>query len=481
MPISENGAEAVTDSLTAGGSDEFGNTPSGSAALATSSEADPWVARPSGPWNTPDTTSPTLKSSKSGSTPPSHVRTSIPNSQTLLEVHNYTQSRPGIGPAPGFGMSQPKSILDPSSNNFNYVPGRKPSFGVSDDKEISGQYFSNGDGDYDMDITSRSFRSDQLGSHNGPFLKVGGSASRDGSMPLSRALDSGMNGGGLPFGNGNPAFGSNTRTPVHSQHPSYSGSYVSQTNVSRYSEFSEAELRDKFTSLGFGGGIESTSASQNHNSSYSPSHGNLQVNGASQMWNDPSANAKIYQNESFATQPFSDQPYFNRASRFEGASISPGRTDYRRGFNSPKYYSRTPPSEQMYRPSSGGPRMPQVPGELERRHQNVQFSQQQSYFPPQFPGQYPPQAYDYPPPNFRQGNAPYGYMQVPVYTPAQVVPTQPAKDHQDVGVGVRSVLLEEFRGDAKSSKRYDLKVCTRRLYHIGVFSNIYAGHLQPCC
>ena len=49
---------------------------------------------------------------------------------------------------------------------------------------------------------------------------------------------------------------------------------------------------------------------------------------------------------------------------------------------------------------------------------------------------------------------------MPPYPPTQIIPTRPAKD-QDVGVGVRSVLLEEFRSNSKSNKRYELKVsCT---------------------
>jgi mRNA-binding protein PUF3 len=365
-------------------------------------------------------------------------------------------------------MSQPKSNLDPSSGSFKFI--RKPSFGFNDDKENSGQYAPNPESAYDIDITSRPFRSEQMGPHNTAFLGIGGSASRDGSMPPSRASDSGLNGGGLTFGNGNPSFGSIGHTPnssIHSQRPSFSGSYPAQSNGSRYTEHSEAELREKFSGLGFGGEVETASASQINNPSYSPSHGNYaqsnyQLNGGSAMWNESSNNSKGYHNhDSFANQPFADQPYFNKASRFERGSISPAGSDYRRGLNSPKYYSGTPPSEQIYRPGSRGPRMAQGPGELDRRLQNIHFAQQQNYFPPQFQGQYPPHAYEYPPPNFRQGSAPYGYMQVPVYAPAQVVPTRPAKD-QDVGVGVRSVLLEEFRSNSKSSKRYELKVYPKR-------------------
>lgn len=377
-------------------------------------------------------------------------------------------------------MPQPKSNLDPSSGSFKFV--RKPSFGFNEDKENSGQYASNTEGHYDIDITSRTFRVDQIGSQNTAFLGIGGNASRDGSMPSSRASDSGLNGSGVTFGNNNPPFGSIGHTPnssIHSQRPSFSGSYPSQSNGSRYTEQSEAELREKFSGLGFGGEVESASASQMNNPAlYSPSHGNYaqssyQLNGGPAMWNEISNNPKGYSNhDSYANQPFADQPYFSKTPRFEKGSNSPAGSDYRRGLNSPKYYSAagTSPSEQIYRPGSRGPRMPQGPSELDRRLQNVHFAQQQNYFQ-HFQGQYPPHAYEYPPPNFRQGNAPYAYMQVPVYPPAQVVPTRPAKD-QDVGVGVRSVLLEEFRSNSKSTKRYELKDI---YHHIVEFSGDQHG------
>jgi len=298
-------------------------------------------------------------------------------------------------------------------------------------------------------------------------------------MPPSRASDSGLNGNGLAFGNGNPTFGSIGHTPsssTHSQRPSFSGlsgPFPSHANGSRYNDLptqSEAELRERFTGFGFGD-VEQTSVSQINSpgTPYSPNHPNFahqnhQLNGGSAMWNDVTNGPKAFSNyESLPNPPFAEQACFTKAPRFgERGSVSPPGSDHRRGFNSPKYYSAagTPPSgsDQIYRPSSRGPRIPQGPSELERRLQNIHFAQQPYLYSGHFQGQYPPHAYDYPPQNFRQGNVPYGYpMPVPAYPPTQVVPTRPAKD-QDVGLGVRSMLLEEFRSNSKSNKRYELKV-----------------------
>jgi mRNA-binding protein PUF3 len=174
------------------------------------------------------------------------------------------------------------------------------------------------------------------------------------------------------------------------------------------------------------------------------------------MWNNSPKGFNSY--ELYSNQPFADQGYFNKAPRFgDRGSVSPAGSDNRRGLNSPKYYSNagTPPagSDQIYRPGSRGPRVPQGPSELDRRLQSIQFAQQAYMYGSHFQGQYP-HAYDYPPQAFRQV---YGYpMPMPPYPPVQVVPTRPAKD-QDVGVGVRSLLLEEFRSNSKSNKRYELK------------------------
>jgi mRNA-binding protein PUF3 len=252
-------------------------------------------------------------------------------------------------------------------------------------------------------------------------------------------------------------------------------------------------LSEKFVGFGLGRDAEQSSGFQPNNglgAPYSPNQPNFaQQNyplaSGSGMWGE---GPKGFNNfESYSSQPFADQAYFNKAApRFtERNTVSPAGSDYRRGINSPKYYSAagTPPSgsDQIYRPSSRGPRIPQGPSELDRRLQNIHFAQQaQAYmYGSQFQGQYPAHAYDYPPQNFRQGNVPYGYpMPIPPYPPTQVIPTRPAKD-QDVGVGIRSVLLEEFRSNSKSNKRYELKVSCTRTY-CSAFTNTHSGYIQSC-
>jgi mRNA-binding protein PUF3 len=439
------------------------SVPSGSSALRASSQADPWGAPANGPWNAPDTTSPTLQSSHSGSTSPSHVRNSVPTASqpTLSELQNqYQQSR--IGQASTFPRAPPKSSLDPSSGPFKF--GRKPSFVFPDDKENSNQYTTGADNSYDYDNSGRGFKGDHFTPPN--YLQVSSSASRDGSMPPSRSSDSGLNGGSLPYGT---TFGSIGHTPnnsIHSQRPSFSGpsaSFPSHSNISRYSDPTaqhDSDLSDRLGALGFGENDQGNSSQPNAGLAYSPNNPNFAQHSFSQngnsLWEVPNG-PKSLTHERYTSQPFPDQGYF-KPHFGDRRSVSPAGSDYRRGFNSPKYFSSagTPPSgsDQMYRPVSRGQRIPQGPSELDRR---LMFAQQQAnYMYPPFQSQYPPHAYDYPPPNFRQGNVPYGYhMPMPPYQPTQVVPTRPKE--QDVGVGVRSVLLEEFRSNSKSNKRYELK------------------------
>ena len=292
-------------------------------------------------------------------------------------------------------------------------------------------------------------------------------------MPPSRASDSGINGNGLAFANSNPSYGSIGHTPsssIHSSRPSFSGPSGSfpQASGLRYNDLNsqtDAELREKFAGLRFDGEVDSPSAGshKSHSQSNSNSHHNYQLNNGAGMWNDPSNSSKPSGNlDNYSNQPFADQVYYSKVPRFgDRGSVSPAGSDYRRGLNSPKYYSAagTPPlaSEQIYRPGSRGPRIPQGPSELDRRLQNFHFAQQAYMNYPQYQGQYPPHLYDYLPQSFRAGGVAYGYqMPMPAYPPAQAIPTRPAKD-QDIGLGVRSVLLEEFRSNSKSNKRYELK------------------------
>lgn len=463
-------ALAMADVRLGDDEDEF-PLPNGSSALRSSSQANPWAAPGNGPWNPPDTTSPTLQSS--GSTSPAHLRSSIPTAAqpTLAEIQNpYQQSRATQSTA--FSRAPQKSSLNPSSGPFTF--GRKPSFIYTDDKENAGQY---GDNSYDYDHSVRTLKGEFAPPN---FLATNGSMSRDGSMPPSRVSESGLNGAGIPYGSsGWGSIGGHTPTSsIHSQRPSFSGPSVSfppPTNQARYVDsaaHSDGELSDKLAAFGLSeNNSTTTSLPGGLAPSYSPNPPNPTTqafphSGTSPLWETINGTKGPGSHERYASQPFWDQGYF-KPHAGERDSISPAGSDYRRGYNSPKFYHHagTPPSgpDQIYRPSSRGQRIPQGPTEMDRRLQSMFAQQQAAYlYGAPFQGQYRPQSYEYAPSNFRQPNVPYGYpVAMPPYAPAQMIPTRP-KD-QDVGLGVRSPLLEEFRSNSKSNKRYDLKVSSEML------------------
>ena len=109
-------------------------------------------------------------------------------------------------------------------------------------------------------------------------------------------------------------------------------------------------------------------------------------------------------------------------------------------------------------------RQPQVYSDLERSLQRLALQQQQQppyyvnqhLFGNQFQGQYPSGAWDYPYQSSRPMN--YSHYQNSIHNFSVVnAPRGPARD-QDLGHGVRSLCLEEFRNNIKSnSRRYELK------------------------
>jgi len=343
-----------------------------------------------------------------------------------------------------------------------------------DDKENLAHYTSNGDHAYEADINAR-FKVDPLGSQS-TFLAIGG-GSRDSSIPPSRASDSGFHGSsnGLSFG----SIGHTPNGSIHSQRQSFSGlsnGYGAPNNGSRYADLTtqtDEELRNRLSGMNLGD-LDRTTAAQMSNDLglYSTSNNsvsqNHQLNGVS-PWNEPSNGNKALANYDSYSSGYADQGYFNNNSSnkpqvIDRHSISPTGSDYRNGTNSAKYYGRAnaPPNGLDLTVRSREPRMQQQAlNELDRRFQSIQLAQHQAwlYNNGHFAGvnQYPLQAFDFTTQAFRQGRFPYSYpMAMPPYQPQQSVPTRPAKDH-DIGAGVRSALLEEFRANTKSNRRYELK------------------------
>lgn len=176
-------------------------------------------------------------------------------------------------------------------------------------------------------------------------------------------------------------------------------------------------------------------------------------------------------------------------------AMSPGdqNSDFqRRGLASPYYPNgSTPPPPGDFRSSSRGAPAARTPpsGQLGLNHEKLRqrllvTQQQQQQSPHMNQGQimmrdqlYRTQQFPVP--------APYDYsygglrMQLPNYPGSPisplVAPTHPAaRRHDDIG-SLRSALLEEFRSNSKSNKRYELKVSQSILTILHILT--YTGHL----
>ena len=157
----------------------------------------------------------------------------------------------------------------------------------------------------------------------------------------------------------------------------------------------------------------------------------------------------------------SHEPY--RASSY-GASYShsPSGSESRR-MQSPYYSSGgTPATFQQRAPSRGSFNSAAATGQaalLDRKLRGLQ-QEQQGYQPNPLQYRQLPQHYDYHPQHALRMNplaAYYSMGPMPNLLNSHI-PRGPARD-QAIGQDMRSALLEEFRSNSKTNKRYELKVC----------------------
>jgi mRNA-binding protein PUF3 len=352
----------------------------------------------------------------------------------------------------------------------------RPKSFLEDDKEGSfGPSFNNNG--YEVERVFRDKRSSQ----DPGFLGVGvvGGPSRDSSIPPSRHSEDSHH-SPTAFSEHYPFAGGHTpNNSIHIQRPSISGhssSFSTQSTNQRAfgynnKQIDESDLPVQFKNLNLEDG--SNLALNGHASSSFPNPASqpFQLNPGSQPWPADVGGGSRFSN-GFAADNFVDQltPQFLPTKRGSGDRISPSAAAYRL-VNSPKTYTSTPPDPWNPRPSSRDPRM--AP-EIERRSAAQQFlpahtpSFYPHYYNPAFPGQYPQAVYD-PYSAAQQGYRPQmlpGFgLPVNAYLPTVTPPVRPAKE-QDAGKAVMSPLLEEFRSNSKSNKRYELKVCFKSTQYI---------------
>ena len=166
--------------------------------------------------------------------------------------------------------------------------------------------------------------------------------------------------------------------------------------------------------------------------------------------------------------------------------------DTRLSHASPYYSSTgTPPTYPQRAPSRGGFNSTLVTGQaamLDRKLRGLQ-QEQQAYMvsrptPMHFNNQYSnASTYDFhSTPGLRMNHLNTYYSMPPMshQLPAPHVPRGPASDHSAVQP-VRSALLEEFRNNSKTNKRYELKVCIHDCESLDPLTKAIQGHLQLHC
>ncbi|KFX96944.1 hypothetical protein O988_05098 [Pseudogymnoascus sp. VKM F-3808] len=460
--------------------------PSGSGALAASSEADPWGTRNGGPWNSVDPTSP----NHSGETSPSRHRGSNASAAAnglLTEAQNTSPylvtSRPAIGQGPGVNhRPMSKSNLDPASGAFKY-PYSSLTFGENGE-QVGIQAINGG-----FDVQDGGFVYDQRRDIGSGYRSTQGGASREPSLPPSRRPETASSAATNTsiFGNGGySAFGHTPQNSLHIQKPSLNGrtqSFGSATNGRGYNagsdrsqevdaHYTRGTLLDKGLQGAFSeavGAIEQQQGLPSPNS-YAGYDGQLPHPNGQTSWNNENGLSQK-RNSYFGANNYGDGAFSNQLN-----SRRPSRVGELDGLSSLGDRPSQPISPRFYADGVSNAELNNVYAraqhaqglsEIERGLQRLelgQHQQQAGYYNPQalynnsqFQGQYQPQPWEFAAQTFRgapQGFPPYG-VPMPSYPPA--VPRGPARD-QDVGHGVRSILLEEFRNNAKSNTRqYELK------------------------
>ncbi|KAI1094504.1 ARM repeat-containing protein [Rostrohypoxylon terebratum] len=437
---------------------------SGSAQLNSNSQAAPWVSR-GGIWNQPGNTP---HSSSSGSTSPTRTRDGYQHnfSDASNNSHLYNLRQPvGQNGSVSASRTMPPGPSDLSTSSFKYPGGFGDS--VGDERNGSGLYTSNGNGPLDIDTTGLYRRN----STDPTYSNLGHSrqntlASRQGDSDVQTPSRY-ENGTHFPFV-------SKQLKSQQPQRPSISGASVTLPSESGRSnafasfgsvDASSHDLEDAFSrTLTLEDNSDSITNGYATNGHFNPNSQPFQFNPGSQPWQHDlgSSNARAFgQNmqESWA-EALPASLYGNR--RGPGERGSPAGSSYRQSVNSPRAYSGTPNprADPWSRPGSRDPRLLQ---DLDRAQHSSQYLQQQQagFYPPyynaamsQFSAPYDQYVQN---PSLRSQVQLSGYG-LPVNYPMTglPVPIRPSRD-QDPGKGVRSVLLEEFRGNAKSNKRYELK------------------------
>lgn len=376
-------------------------------------------------------------------------------------------------------------FLDPTSSSFvsTYDGSRHGRSSRHNSDEENMPPVKNAFGGIDSGLAFQTARQNY---YNGPSGTTSTAASRSGSLPPSR------NGYGQPtrfvedmIRQPNPALGSNpSHRPNLSAHgslyPTQNGAHAPKASIQStsgdlgnlVSDFGRVNLGRTGQNMQYGGQKDQQFNGQDE-AAYQY---NQQINNghAEDLWADDTDDYQAPQDAFPEAMPqgamaVHGNPYRN--VNYGGAyAHSPSSSDARRSQHSPYYSSNATPSSGVHPrvPSRGGYNGTVTTGQaalLDRKLRGLQQEQQGfvSYQPNPMHLRSPyANPYDFQPQQALRMNhlnpSPfYPVPTMPNFMTNQSIPRGPAKD-QDPGIGWRSALLEEFRGNNKINKRYELKV-----------------------
>lgn len=441
---------------------------SGSAQLNSHSQAAPWGSR-GGIWNQTGSAHP--GSSSSGSTSPTRTRDNFQHN--YADVQSNSHGFPFRPPVSQNGAAAPNRTvapgpLDPSTSSFKYPGGFGDSTG--DERGNSNLYASNSNGQLDFEPSSLYRRN----SNDPTYANLG--HSRQPTL-TSRQPE-------LSAQTPSHQYGDNAHYPFtklsghvkqQTQRPSISGpsitlpSELGRSNAYGFgpTDTSTHELEESFRdALSIGDNPEPMNGGYAANGQFNPNSQPFQLDPGSQSWqHDMGPSNSMGFNQNMPESSWDPMAMaLKNARRMVGAGErgSPAGSSYRPSVNSPRGFSGTPNAraDPWSRPGSRDPRMLQG---LDRLHNGSQYLDQQPSFYPQnyystgvsqFSTPYDQYMQN---PNFRSQVQLPGFGLPVNYLPGISVPARPSRD-QDPGKGMRSAVLEEFRSNTKSNKRYELKV-----------------------
>ena len=407
--------------------------PTGSSALAATSEAEPnWS-----PWN--NSADANQGRSASGNTSPNRPRIEPPSHEMNGSGAFYSNTTHQIQPAIGqrsLARPQPGPI---QGSNTAGVFSMAQFASYMDEKDDAGGY------------GEPQFGSKQRSSQDGQYA-LAGALARDPAIPTTSHSESDLHSANAFAESG---YGNHTHNggPSHSHHASVSHSQPGLPfSLVSGQQLDHGEMLDKFSDLSMMDGVPTNPMAANLQS-FSNGQGSTQFNPTTLPWGPASQGVA----PEFSKDMYYGSPGVERHA-YPMERGSPAGSAYRASLNSSKSYHGTPQpaSDPWARPTSRDPRNGQEALRRAQGHSSQFYSV--SYPQQVYPtGPFDPYAGGYRMP-MQQMHMGANFAMVPSYLAGPTGPSHPGRAGRDNDPSreMRSKLLNEFRQTAKSNKRFEL-------------------------